>query len=98
MAKVGSCRSKQSAPGDRLNGPGGVDHGGEPMAKQDSTEPGEVRQAASHAAIAADAFARAVAEATTAGITVDGEVYECAAQLSSWAAWLAARAAAAEQP
>ncbi|HEV8149560.1 MAG TPA: hypothetical protein VGP61_05185 [Gemmatimonadales bacterium] len=63
------------------------------MANQDSTGQGEVCQAASHAAIAADAFARAVAKAATAGLIVDREVYECAAQLESWAAWLAARAA-----
>ncbi|HEY2957375.1 MAG TPA: hypothetical protein VGM21_04065 [Actinomycetota bacterium] len=61
-------------------------------------DPAELRQAASHAAIAADAFARAVASAATAGVVADDEILECSAMLESWASWLAARAAQREGP
>jgi hypothetical protein len=58
-------------------------------------DPAGLRQAAGHAAIAADALARAVASAAAAGVVADDEILECSAMLTSWASWLAARAARA---
>ena len=53
------------------------------------------RQAAGDAQLAAERLARAVALAKAAGIPVDTEVYEASATLLSWASWLAASAAQA---
>jgi hypothetical protein len=73
------------------------------MAKQDSTVPGrppdptELHLAAVYARDAAEAFARAVAAARTAGVVVDDEVFECSATVTSWATWLGAYARQADR-
>jgi len=67
---------------------------------QDKPTAAELHAAAVQADAAAVALARAVGAATTAGLPVDSEIVECAATLTSWASWVAARAAAqpTEQP
>jgi hypothetical protein len=52
----------------------------------------ELDAAATDAHVAAETLNRAVAKARTAGLLVDDEVFECAAAVNSWAAWLAAQA------
>jgi hypothetical protein len=56
----------------------------------------ELHAAAVQASAAATALARAVGAATTAGLVVDDEITECTATVTSWASWIAARAAAAQ--
>jgi len=59
-------------------------------------DPAELRAAAAAAEDAALRLARAVGRAASAGLLIDDEVTVCTATVTSWAAWLAARAAAAE--
>jgi hypothetical protein len=58
-------------------------------------KPGELRQVAVLAQAVAEDFAHAVAVARTVGVAVDDEVYTCSAMITSWASWLAASAAQA---
>ena len=69
--------------------PGGAD-----MANPIRPDPAELRAAAAAAEGAALALARAVGAAANAGLVVDSEITECTATVTSWASWVAARAAA----
>jgi hypothetical protein len=58
-------------------------------------DPGEIRQVSVLARAAAEDLDHAVAAARTIGLVVDDEIFECSAHVLSWASWLAARAAQA---
>ena len=60
-------------------------------------DPADLRRVADQAHAVAENVSRVVASAVTVGVPVDGELFECSATLTSWASWLGARAAAAEQ-
>jgi hypothetical protein len=60
-------------------------------------DPGELRSVAVLARAAAEDLAHAVAAARTAGVVVDDEIFECSAAVTSWAAWLDARATQANE-
>jgi hypothetical protein len=56
-------------------------------------DPAELRLIAGLARTTAEDLAPVVPAARTAGVTVDDEIYQCSAAVTSWAGWLAARAA-----
>jgi hypothetical protein len=54
----------------------------------------DLHAAGVQAEAAALALSRAVGAATVAGLTVDDEVYQCTAMVTSWASWVTATVAA----
>jgi hypothetical protein len=56
-------------------------------------DPGELRQVAGLAQAVAEDLDHVVAAVKSVGVVVDAEVYQAAAAIRSWAAWLAAKAA-----
>jgi len=74
--------------------PGGADMP-EPTRPPD---PAELHAVAAAAERAATGLARVVGRAAGAGIVVDDEIAVAVATVTSWASWVAKRAAAAEHP
>ena len=58
--------------------------------------PADLRRVADQAQAVAETLSRVIAAAMTVGVTVDNELFECSATVTSWASWLAARAAQQE--
>jgi len=59
-------------------------------------DPDELHAVAAAAERAATGLARVVGRAAGAGITIDDEIVECVATVTSWASWVAKHANAAE--
>jgi hypothetical protein len=71
--------------------PGGAD-----MANPIRPDPAELHAVAAAAERAATGLARVVGRAAGAGLVVDDEIVVAVATITSWAAWVAKHAAAAE--
>jgi hypothetical protein len=70
----------------------------EPTRPPTRPDPADLRRVAAQAQTVAEGFNRVVTAALTIGVVVDSGVFECSATVTSWASWLAARAAQREGP